>query len=73
MLALSLVALSVTAIALYLSTKIKDDVFKAGMYLTALAFTLVTLVCAPWILKLALAAIPLAIGTLNSWSTENLN
>lgn len=73
MLALSLAALLVTAIALYSSTKIEDDVFKIGMYFTALAFILVTLICAPWILKLSLVAIPLIIGTLNSWSAENFN
>jgi hypothetical protein len=73
MLALSLAALSGTAIALYSSTKIQDDVFKIGMYFAALTFILVTLICAPWILKLSLVAIPLIIGTLNSWSAENFN
>lgn len=71
MLALSLVTLFVAAIALYISSKIKDDVFKAGMRFTSLAFSLVTLFCAPWILKLCLVAIPFLIG-LDSLSTENL-
>ena len=61
----------VAVIALYISSKLNDDVFKAGMRFTSLAFSLVTLFCAPWILKLCLIAIPLAIS-INSLSTENL-
>ena len=71
MLTLSLATLSVAAIALYVSSKIKDDVFKAGMRFTSLAFSLVTLFCAPWILKLCLVAVPLIIS-LDSLSTEKL-
>ena len=71
MLTLSLVTLFVAATALYISSKINDDVFKAGMRFTSLAFSLVTLFCAPWILKLCLVAVPLIIS-LNSLSTENL-
>ena len=73
MLALSIATFSVAAIALYISSKIEDDVFKAGMYFTSLAFTLVTLICAPWILKFVVAAIPLIMASLNSWYTGNLN
>ena len=73
MLALSIATFSVAAIALYISPKIQDDVFKTGMCFTSLAFTLITLVCAPWILKFAVAAIPLIMASLNSWTTENLN
>ena len=71
MLTLSLSTLSVALIALYISTKLNDDVFKAGMKFSSLTFSLVTLFCAPWILKLCLVAIPLAISV-NSLSTENL-
>ncbi len=72
MLALSLVTLSVAAIALYISSKINDDVFKAAIRFTSVAFSLVTLLCAPWILKLSLVAVYIAIVSLNSMSTENL-
>jgi uncharacterized membrane protein len=72
MLALSLITLLVAAIALYISCKIQDDVFKAATRFTSLTFSLITLFCAPWILKLCLVAIPLAIASLSSWSTENL-
>ena len=71
MLTLSLGTLSIALIALYISSKLNDDVFKAGMRFSSLAFSLVTLFCAPWILKLCLVAIPLAISV-NSLSTENL-
>ena len=72
MLALSLVTLAISAIALYISSIIKDDVFKAATRFTSLAFSLVTLFCAPWILKLSLVAVSIAIASLSSWSTENL-
>ena len=71
MLTLSLGTFLVAVIALYISSKLNDDVFKAGMRFSSLAFSLVTLFCAPWILKLCLVAIPLAIS-INSLSTENL-
>ena len=71
MLTLSLGTLSVALIALYISSRLNDDVFKAGMRFSSLTFSLVTLFCAPWILKLCLVAIPLAISV-NSLSTENL-
>ncbi|MEM8831629.1 MAG: hypothetical protein AAGE96_20055 [Cyanobacteria bacterium P01_G01_bin.19] len=71
MLALSLVTLSVAAIALFASFNIKDDVFKAAIRFTSIAFSLVTLFCAPWILKLSLVAVSLVLASLNSWSTEN--
>lgn len=72
MLALSLVTLSVAAIALYISSKINDDVFKTAIRFTSVAFSLVTLLCAPWILKLSLVAVYIAIVSLTSMSTENL-
>ncbi|MGD1917700.1 MAG: hypothetical protein ACFCAD_01730 [Pleurocapsa sp.] len=71
MLALSLVTLSVAAIALFISFYIDDDVFKAAIRFTSIAFSLVTLFCAPWILKLSLVAVSLVIASLSSWSTEN--
>ena len=71
MLALSLLTLSVAAIALFISFNIDDDVFKAAIRFTSVAFSLVTLFCAPWILKLSLVAVSMAIASLSSWSTEN--
>ena len=57
MLTLSLVTLFIAIATLYVSSKISDDVFKAGMRFTSLTFSLVTLFCAPWILKLSLVAV----------------
>ena len=71
MLALSLCCLAVVAIAIYVSTKVEDEVFKVGMGFTALAFSLVLLICAPWILKMIVAAIPLVISSLGDLSVEN--
>lgn len=71
MLALSLVTLAVAAIALYISSIVDDDVFKAAIRFTSVAFSLVTLFCAPWILKLSLVGVSIAIASLSSWSTEN--
>ncbi len=72
MLALSLVTLSVAAIALYISSKINDEVFKTAIRFTSVAFSLVTLLCAPWILKLSLVAVYIGIFSLTSMSTKNL-
>ena len=72
MLALSLVTLSVAAIALYISSKINDEVFKTAIRFTSVAFSLVTLLCAPWILKLSLVAVYVALFSLTSMSTKNL-
>ena len=71
MLALSLGTLFVAAIALFISFNIDDDVFKAAIRFTSVTFSLVTLFCAPWILKLSLVAVSLAIASLSTWSTEN--
>lgn len=71
MLQLSLVTLAVAAIALLISFNIDDDVFKAAIRFSSVAFSLVTLFCAPWILKLSLVAVSIAIASLSSWSTEN--
>lgn len=73
MLALSLATLLVAAIALYISSKLKDEVFKTATRFTSVTFSLVTLFCAPWILKFALVGVSLAIASLNSWSTENFS
>lgn len=71
MLALSLVTLSIAIVALLLSFQIDDDVFKAAICFTSVTFSLVTLFCAPWILKLSLVGVFLALASWNSWSTEN--
>ena len=71
MLMLSLVTLSVAALLLYISSRINDDVFKAGMRFTSIAFFLTTLFCAPWILKCIVIAIPFAVVKLDSLPAKN--
>jgi hypothetical protein len=71
MLSFSLTTLFVAAIALYISYTINDDVFQTAMRFASLTFSLVTLLCAPWLLKLGLVAVPMAIATLTSGSTDN--
>ena len=69
MLAFSIGSVCVAALAIFLTTKIKDEVFQVGMAVVALVFTLVTLICAPWTLKLLVVVIPLFLGNLNSISS----
>jgi hypothetical protein len=69
MLVISLGSIFVAAIAVYLTTKIQDEVFKVGMTVVALVFALVTLVCAPWILKLCVVALPLLFGNSQNLSS----
>ncbi len=71
MLAPSLCCLGVIAIAIYSSTKIEDEVFKVGMGFTALIFSLIVLIYAPWILKLIVAAVPLIISGLGNLSVDS--
>lgn len=69
MLAISLGSIFVATIAVYLTTKIQDEVFKAGMTVVALVFALVTLICAPWALKLFVVALPLLFADFYNLST----
>ena len=71
MLALSLCCLGIVAIAIYSGNRIEDEVFKVGMGFTALTFSLVILICAPWILKLIVVAIPWGLSYLGNLSIEN--
>jgi uncharacterized membrane protein len=72
MLAISLLTLGVTAFSLYIGVNIQDEVFKAAMIFTSVLFALVTLICAPWLLKIGLIAAPFVLGGLNLWSRETL-
>lgn len=67
-LAIYLSLILVATVAAYLTTKIKDEVFRVGMIFAALVFALVTLICAPWGLKV-FVVLPLLFGNLNSLST----
>ncbi len=71
MLALSLSSLGVAIAAFYLSSKIEDDVFKAAMAFTAVAFLLLNLIIAPWLLKIVGIVILFVFSSLNRWSVKN--
>ena len=57
MLAISLVSLVIAAMSVYFSYTIKDEVFRVGIGFASLLFILITIVCSPWLLKLALIII----------------
>ena len=71
MLTLSLSSLSVAIAAFYISSKISDDVFKAAIFFSAVAFLLLNLILAPWLLKLVGIVIFFAFSSLNRWSVNN--
>ena len=71
MLAISLCSIAVATTAIYLTTKITDEVFKVGMIFAAIVFAFITLVFAPWILKLFVVILPLLFGNINNLSTLN--
>ena len=75
MLAISLVSLVAAAIAIYSSYTIKDEVFSVGIGFASILFILITIVCAPWLLKLAiiLISIPFLLDFVKIWSVEHFN
>ncbi len=75
MLAISIGSLLVATIAVYFSYTVKDDVFQAGIGFAGILFILITLVCAPWLLKLAIMiiSIPLLLDFVKVWSVEHYN
>lgn len=71
MLMFSLITLTIASVSVFLSFKAKEDVFKVAMGCTATLSTFLTLIVAPWILKLAILAIPiLIIDRLNNKAPE---
>lgn len=70
MLVLSLITLLVASVSTFLSLNTQEDVFKAAMGCSAVISLLLTLFFAPWVLKLAIIAIPLVIDKFNDLSTE---
>ena len=75
MLAISIVSLVAATIAVYCSYTVKDDVFQVGIGLAGLLFILITLVCAPWLLKLAIiiVSIPFLLDFVKIWSVDHYN
>lgn len=73
MLAISLIALAVASISAFLSLNTKEDVFKAATACAAIIFAFLTLILAPWPLKLIIVAVPLIVERINNRSAEKLN
>ncbi len=75
MLAISLVSLVIAAMSVYFSYTIKDEVFRVGIGFASLLFILITIVCSPWLLKLAIiiVSIPLLLDFVKIWSVEHFN
>jgi hypothetical protein len=70
MLILSLITLAIASISAFVSLNAKEEVFKVAMACLAIVSIFLTLVLAPWELKLFLVAIPFAIARFNHRSTE---
>ncbi|MEA5512299.1 riboflavin synthase subunit alpha [Crocosphaera sp. UHCC 0190] len=66
MLTISLITLTIASLSAFLSLNITEDVAKVAMGCIALLSFLLTLLFAPWPLKLSIVAIPLIIDRLNS-------
>lgn len=73
MLAISLITLVIAALAAYFSYNIQDEVFQVGIGFASLLFILITIVCSPWLLKLAIIifAIPFLLDFVKIWSVEH--
>jgi hypothetical protein len=68
---LSLITLSIASVSAFLSFNSREEVVKAAMGCTATLAFLITLISAPWILKLTIVAIPvLILDRLNAQTTE---
>ncbi|MGB5594716.1 MAG: riboflavin synthase subunit alpha [Crocosphaera sp.] len=70
MLIISLITLAIASVSAFLSLNLREDVVKVSMGCVAVLSSLLTLLVAPWALKLSLVAIPIVLDRLNNPSTE---
>lgn len=70
MLLASLITLTIASVSAFLSFNVREEVVKATMGCVALLSFLLTLLLAPWVLKLSIVAVPLIIDRLNNRTTE---
>ncbi len=68
MLVPTIMTLSIASAAACLSINTKEEVVKVAMAFVAILFLVLTLVFAPWIVKLIVMAIPIGLEKLNFWS-----
>jgi hypothetical protein len=71
MLVPSLVTLAVAALTAFFSMNTDEEVFKVAMGCASALSAVLTLIFAPWILKLAIVAVPLVLDKVNYWSNES--
>lgn len=70
MLAISCILILITVAAASLSINTKEEVVKVSMAVVALLALFITIVVAPWSVKLPIIAIPLFIGKLEAIATK---
>ncbi|CCQ50096.1 riboflavin synthase subunit alpha [Crocosphaera watsonii WH 8501] len=70
MLIISLITLLIASVSAFLSINSNEDIVKVSMGCVALLCSLITLIVAPWVLKLSIIAIPLVIDRLNNLTKE---
>lgn len=70
MLLISLITLAIASVSAFLSLNMREEVVKVAMGCVAILSSLLTLLFAPWILKLAIVAVPLIIDRLNDRATK---
>jgi len=68
MLVPSIMTLTIATAAACLSINTKEEIVKVAMASTALLSALLTLIFAPWEIKLLIMVIPLVLDKLNNWS-----
>ncbi|MEM1366965.1 MAG: riboflavin synthase subunit alpha [Cyanobacteria bacterium P01_H01_bin.15] len=67
MLVLSIFSLVVATVATLGSLKTQEDVVRPVLGVIAVLAIVVTLCCAPWVMKLSLLALPFVLETLVDW------
>jgi hypothetical protein len=65
---LSVVSLAIASVSAFFSLSVQEEVVKVALACTAVFAIFLTLVCAPWSLKLTLVAIPLVVERVYSLS-----
>ena len=73
MLVPSLMTLAIASVAACLSLNTREEVVKVAMGFTSILAIFLTLLFAPWVLKLAIVAVPLTLDRFNSWAAEQLD
>jgi hypothetical protein len=71
MLVPSLVTLTIATVTAFVSFNTDEEIFRVSMAFASALSTILTLIFAPWLVKLIIVAVPLVLEKLNSWSMES--